>query len=86
MASAYGDVPHYVLGPDQVKIPAAWLIDQCGWKGKSYGAAAVYAKQPLILVNTGHATPAEVIALASLIQESVKEKFNIQLQPEVNYI
>ena len=86
IAGAYAGVPHFVQSNHLVKIPAAWLIDQCGWKGRTHGGAAVYEKQPLILVNTGHATPADVIELASLIQESVYERFNIRLQPEVNYI
>ena len=86
LAATYSDVPHYVVSEDEVKIPAAWLIDQCGWKGKSYGGAAVYEKQPLILVNRGHATPADIMELASLIEQSVMEKFHISLHPEVNYI
>jgi UDP-N-acetylmuramate dehydrogenase len=86
LAATYSDVPHYVVSEDEVKIPAAWLIDQCGWKGKSHGGAAVYEKQPLILVNRGHATPADIMELASLIEQSVMEKFHISLHPEVNYI
>ena len=69
-----------------IKIPAAWLIEQCGWKGKCHGGAAVYDKQPLILVNECHATPGDIMELASLIQQSVFNKFHIQLEPEVNYI
>ena len=80
LAATYSDVPHYVVSEDEVKIPAAWLIDQCGWKGKSHGGAAVYEKQPLILVNRGHASPADIMELASLIEQSVS------LHPEVNYI
>ena len=86
LAASYADVPHYVINDEQVKIPAAWLIDQCGWKGKSHGGAAVYEKQPLILVNRDHATPADIMDLAALIEQSVLEKFNIHLSPEVNYI
>ena len=86
IATTYGDVPHYVISEDEIKIPAAWLIDQCGWKGKSHGGAAVYEKQPLILVNKDHATPSDIIKLATLIEQSVLEKFNIHLSPEVNYI
>jgi UDP-N-acetylmuramate dehydrogenase len=86
IATTYGDVPHYVISEDEIKIPAAWLIDQCGWKGKSHGGAAVYEKQPLILVNKDHATPTDIIKLATLIEQSVLEKFNIRLSPEVNYI
>ncbi len=86
IAASYTDVPHYVISEDEIKIPAAWLIDQCGWKGKRHGGAAVYEKQPLILVNNDHATPADIMELATLIEQSVLEKFNIQLSPEVNYI
>lgn len=86
IAAAHNDVPHYNISDKEVKIPAAWLIDQCGWKGKSHGGAAVYEKQPLILVNKQQATPAHIMELASLIQQSVFEKFKIKIEPEVNYI
>ncbi len=69
-----------------VKIPAAWLIEQCGWKGKSLGGARCYEKQPLVLVNAGNATPEDIINLASAICADVKAKFNITINPEVNYI
>ena len=86
IAKNYNNVPHYMLNDYQVKIPAAWLIDMCGMKGKSMGGAAVYDKQPLIIVNKNHATPAHIAALASLIQQNVYKKFNIHIEPEVNYI
>lgn len=86
IASTHCNVPHYPIDEKQVKIPAAWLIDQCGWKGKSHGGAAVYEKQPLILVNQHQATPRDIIELASAIQQSVREKFKINIYPEVNYI
>ncbi len=80
------EVPHYNTA-DGVKIPAAFLIEQCGWKGYSYGNAAVYAKQPLVLINaTGDARPSEIIDLKDRITASVKEKFGIELQPEVEII
>lgn len=78
-------VPHY----DQeggVKVPAAWLIEQCGWKGKKVGGAQCYEKQPLVLVNTGSATPKEIMDLAAAICRDVKDKFGIDISPEVNYI
>ena len=81
-------VPHYLV-PDQsaVKIPAAWLIEQCGWKGKRSGNAAVYDKQPLVLVNyTGEAYPEEIVGLEKRIIESVKKRFGIELCPEVDHI
>ena len=86
IAASHADVPHYVISENEIKIPAAWLIDQCGWKGKTHGGAAVYEKQPLILVNRNHATPADIMELSTLIEQSVLEKFNISLSPEVNYI
>lgn len=82
----YTNVPHYIIDERQMKIPAAWLIEQCGWKGKSHGGAGVYEKQPLILVNRNQATPTDIMELASLIQQSVYEKFQIHIYPEVNYI
>ena len=70
-----------------IKIPAAWLIEQCGWKGKRSGGAAVYDKQPLVIVNyTGEAYPEEIIGLERRIIDSVKAKFNIELHPEVEHI
>lgn len=86
IAKNYNNVPHYMLNDNQVKIPAAWLIDMCGMKGKCMGGAAVYDKQPLIIVNKNHATPSHIAALASLIQQNVYKKFNIHIEPEVNYI
>lgn len=86
LCAEYKDVPHYVVSEDSIKIPAAWLIEQCGWKGKTHGGAAVYEKQPLILVNQHHATSQDIMELASLIQQRVLEKFQIQIHPEVNYI
>lgn len=86
LAQGYASVPHYVVDEEQIKIPAAWLIEQCGWKGKSHGGAAVYEKQPLILVNKDHAAPTDIIELAGMIRQSVLEKFQIQIYPEVNYI
>ncbi len=68
------------------KIPAAWLIEQCGWKGKTLGGAQVWPKQPLVIVNANNATPDDIIALAAQVSASVKEKFGIDIHPEVNYI
>lgn len=68
------------------KIPAAWLIEQCGWKGKKLGGAQVWPKQPLVIVNANNATPDDIIALAAQVSASVKEKFGIDIHPEVNYI
>ena len=80
-------VPHYDLPDGTVKVPAAWMIEQCGWKGKRSGGAAVYDKQPLVIVNyTGEAYPEEIIGLERRIIESVKKKFDIELHPEVDHI
>ena len=82
----YPDMPHYDVDGDRVKIPAAWMIDRCGWKGKQVGRAGVHTKQALVLVNCGGATGDEVISLARQIQESVQQKFGISISPEVNFI
>lgn len=82
----YPNMPHYVLNNEQVKIPAGWLIDVCGWKGKTLGNAGVHDKQALVLVNKGNATGREIVALASAIQADVKNKFGIEISPEVNFI
>lgn len=82
----YPEMPHFP-SPQGVKIPAAWLIEQCGLKGKTLGGAQVWNKQPLVIVNaTGKAKPEDIIALAKLVSDSVLERFNIRINPEVNYI
>jgi UDP-N-acetylmuramate dehydrogenase len=82
----YPQIPHYEVDADRVKIPAAWMIDQCGWKGKRLGNAGVHDKQALVLVNCGGATGAEVVRLSEEIQQSVFKMFGIQIYPEVNFI
>ena len=80
-------VPHYDLPDGTVQVPAAWMIEQCGWKGRRSGGAAVYDKQPLVIVNyTGEAYPEEIIGLERRIIDSVKAKFNIELHPEVEHV
>ena len=80
-------VPHYDLPDNMVKVPAAWMIEQCGWKGRRSGGAAVWEKQPLVIVNyTGEAYPEEIIGLERRIIASVKAKFDVELHPEVDHI
>ena len=81
----YQDMPHFEE-ENIIKIPAGWLIEQCGWKGKRVGNVGVHEKQALVLVNYGGATGKEIIDLANEIIKSVKEKFDLELLPEVNLI
>ena len=86
LLAQYPDMPHFPVEGERVKIPAAWLIEQCGWKGKTLGGAQVWPKQPLVIANANNATPEDIIALAAQVSASVKEKFGIDIHPEVNYI
>ena len=87
IASEYENVRHFDLGDAGVKIPAAWMIEQCGWKGRRQGGAAVWEKQPLVIVNhSGNAFPEEVTGLERRIIESVRAKFGVVLSPEVEHI
>ena len=82
----YPRIPYYELAEDRVKIPAGWMIDQCGWKGKALGPAAVHDKQALVLVNLGGAKGSDILALSDAVRASVHEKFGIDIHPEVNLI
>ena len=84
LAALYEHLPHYTIDDDYEKIPAGWMIEQCGWKGKALGPAGVYDKQALVLVNLGGATGADIVRLYKTIQHDVKEKFGIEIHPEVN--
>ena len=86
LAALYEGMPHYDVDDEHVKIPAGWMIEQCGWKGKSLGRAGVHAKQALVLVNRGGATGDEVVRLCEAIRRDVKEKFGINIYPEVNIV
>ncbi len=79
----YKDMPHYDVDADSVKIPAAWMIEQCGWKGKALGPAAVHDRQALVLVNLGGATGADIVVLSDAVRASVRAKFGIDIHPEV---
>ena len=81
----YPNMPFYEV-EGGVKIPAGWMIDQCGWKGKSLGRAGVHDKQALVLVNLGGATSDEIITLCETVCKDVYEKFGIEIHPEVNLI
>ena len=80
----YFEMPQGEGKPSKYKIPAGWMIDQCGWKGKSLGNAGVHDKQALVLVNRGGATGNDIINLMHAIQHDVKAKFGLDIHPEVN--
>ena len=86
LAALYEGMPHYDVDEEHVKIPAGWMIEQCGWKGKSLGRAGVHAKQALVLVNRGGATGDEVVRLCEAIRHDVKTQFGIEIFPEVNIV
>ncbi|AWX45395.1 UDP-N-acetylmuramate dehydrogenase [Flagellimonas maritima] len=80
------NIPFYEISEDEYKIPAGWLIEQCGFKGKRFGETGIHEKQALVLVNYGNASGEEVFELAQKIQKEVKEKFKITINAEVNII
>lgn len=86
LLAEYPAMPHYYIDEDHEKIPAGWMIEQCGWKGKSLGRAAVHDKQALVLVNLGGASGSEIVALCEKVREDVLMKFGIDIHPEVNII
>lgn len=81
----YPDAPHYDV-PDGVKIPAGWMIERCGWKGKTLGRAGVHDKQALVLINKGGATGEDVLRLCETICKDVQDRFGVSIHPEVNVI
>jgi UDP-N-acetylmuramate dehydrogenase len=86
LKSSFPDLKAHPSGPGAFKLSAAWLIEQCGWKGKRIGSAGVYGQQALVLVNYGSSSGEEIANLAAEIQDSVAEKFNVSLVPEVTII
>lgn len=83
LASSYSNIPGFVLSDKEVKIPAAWLIDAAGFKGKCLDGVCSYERQPLVLVNQHNAKGNAVVNMARAIQQSVNDKFNVLLEPEV---
>jgi len=86
LVAEFGDVPHYTIDSDHEKIPAGWMIDRCGWKGRTLGRAGVHSKQALVLVNRGGATGDDIVNLCEAIRKDVKGKFGIDIKPEVNIV
>lgn len=86
LMTAHPDLRYFEVGDGRYKIPAGWMIDQCGWKGKNLGPAGVYDRQALVLVNRGGAKGADIVALMHAVQADVKERFGLDLCPEVNVI
>lgn len=86
LSEKHTNIPHYIISENEIKIPAGWLIEQAGFKGKRFGNTGVHEKQALVLVNYGNATGDEIYNLAKKIQETVKNSFYINLEMEVNII
>ena len=82
----FPQLPFYPVSGGSVKIPAGWLIQEAGWKGRQLGAAGVWSKQALVLINMGGASGADIAALSRRIQDDVWTRFGIRLHPEVNFI
>ena len=86
LVSQHSKMPHYLQLDGRVKIPAGWLIEQCGWKGKTVGPVGSHKDQALVLVNYGGATGQEILEFSEAIRQSVKDRFGIELTPEVNIV
>ena len=82
----YPNIPSYKISETEIKVPAGWLIEQAGFKGRKYGEAGVHEKQALVLVNYGTATGKEIYAIAQKIQQAIVEKYKISLEIEVNVV
>ena len=86
LKGTYPKIPGYITENQEVKLPAAWLIEHCNWKGKTFNNIGVHPHQALVLVNYGGGTGEKIWALAQNILTSIKDKFGVELQPEVNVI
>ena len=86
LKSKFPDIPSYPIDETHVKVPAGWLIEHVGWKGRALGHAAVHDRQALVLVNKGGATGAEIMQLAHRISQDIYAQYGIRIVPEVNYI
>lgn len=86
LAAVYPDMPHYTVDEGHEKIPAGWMIDVCGWKGRTLGRAGVHSRQALVLVNRGGATGGDIVALCEAIRRDVRGRFGIDIHPEVNIV
>ncbi|HPN71559.1 MAG TPA: UDP-N-acetylmuramate dehydrogenase [Saprospiraceae bacterium] len=84
LKNTFPEIPNYPAGEGQIKLAAAWLIDQCGYKGKRHGNTGSYQNQALVIVNHGGATGTEIWEYAQMIQQDVKTKFGVELEAEVN--
>lgn len=82
----FPEMPHYVVSETEVKVPAGWLIEQAGFKGKRFGDAGIHKNQALVLVNYGKATGQEILAVAKDIQATIEATFSISIETEVNII
>ncbi|HOO11267.1 MAG TPA: UDP-N-acetylenolpyruvoylglucosamine reductase, partial [Cyclobacteriaceae bacterium] len=86
LQSTHATMPGYPIDNQNIKVPAGWLIEQCGWKGKRVGNIGVHPRQALVLVNYGGGTGQEILSLSEEIQAAVMDKFQIGLKPEVNIL
>ncbi len=86
LEALYPGMPHYTMDEEHEKIPAGWMIEQCGWKGRTLGHAGVHSRQALVLVNRGGATGQEVLRLCQAVQEDVLRRFGIEIHSEVNIV
>ena len=82
----FKDIPHYPISENEVKIPAGWLIEKAGFKGKRFGECGVHRDQALVLVNYGNTKGSDILKLAELIQKTIKTLFDVSIEAEVNIL